>query len=401
MHLYQLTLQRSNAINCAVQGNFSSPQEHEMVVSHGKAIELLRPDASGKLLSVCHMECFGHIRSMAAVRLPGANTDCLALGSDSGRLALVHYIPVHFFFSLPPCFRVVEQHNRFSANVLVLTVRRCVSMHKQERDQFERIHLETYGRSGCRRTVAGQYMAADPAGRALMIAAIEKQRVIYTFDRDSNSLVSISAPIEAPRPGAITFSIAALDTGKGNPLFACLELEYAAATPDGGADGDGPHKILSMYEVDVSSKPAQVLKKTSEAIDPASNLVIAVPGGTQGPGGVLVCDKNKWAYVGGGGGGDEIVTLIPRRTGMPISQPLLITTYTLLQQGANTSLLLQVCLCGCVCGSVDIAVCVVCIFGPFRVEIPHTHIHIHTLRILSLSFSRTLTHTHKHTRTHT
>jgi hypothetical protein len=73
----------------------------------------------------------------------------------------------------------------------------------QERDQFERIHLETFGRSGCRRTVAGQYIAADPGGRAVMVAAIEKQRVFYTFDRDSSSLISISAPLEAPRAGGI------------------------------------------------------------------------------------------------------------------------------------------------------------------------------------------------------
>ena len=44
MHLYQLTLQRSNGIGCAVQGHFSGPREPEMVVSHGKAIELLRAD---------------------------------------------------------------------------------------------------------------------------------------------------------------------------------------------------------------------------------------------------------------------------------------------------------------------------------------------------------------------
>jgi len=97
MHLYQLTLQRSNAITCAVQGSFSSPNEQEVVVSHGKSIELLRPDAGGKLLSICNMECFGLVRSMAPLRLPGSNMDCLALGSDSGRLALVHYIPVHLF----------------------------------------------------------------------------------------------------------------------------------------------------------------------------------------------------------------------------------------------------------------------------------------------------------------
>lgn len=259
MHLYQLTLQRSNGIGCAVQGHFSGPREPEMVVSHGKAIELLRADEGGKLLSLCHMECFGQVRSMAAVRLPGANTDCLALGSDSGRLALVHYVA--------------------------------------EREQFERIHLDSFGRSGIRRTVAGHYLVADPAGRALMVAAVEKQRVFYTLERDSNALVSISAPIEAPRPGAVTFSVAALDVGKkDNPLFACIESAYA----DIEAGGE-TLKVLSFYEVDVSNK--QVLKRTSEPIDPASNLVIAVPGASaSGPGGVLVCAENKLAYFSAGGG---------------------------------------------------------------------------------------------------
>jgi splicing factor 3B subunit 3 len=299
MHLYALTLQRSSAVGCAVAGSFSGPKEQEIVVSHGKAIELLRADAGGKLLSICYMECFGQVRSLAPVRLPGTNVDCLALGSDSGRLALVHYIP--------------------------------------ERDQFERIHLESYGKSGCRRTVAGQYMAVDPAGRALMIAAIEKQRVVYTFDRDANSLVSISAPIEAPRPGAITFSIAALDVGKGNPVFACIELEYAASTE--GEAGEA-HKMLSFYEVDGSK--GSVVKRNSEPLDPASNMLIAVPGGSEGPGGVLVCAENKLAYFRATGGGDEVVTLLPRRAGMPIEQPLLITAHAVLRQsGKPASLLLQ------------------------------------------------------------
>lgn len=34
---------------------------------------------------------------------------------------------------------------------------------------FERVHQETFGKSGCRRIVPGQYLAVDPKGRALMI----------------------------------------------------------------------------------------------------------------------------------------------------------------------------------------------------------------------------------------
>jgi splicing factor 3B subunit 3 len=51
MFLYGLTLQRSAAINCVAYGNFSGPKLHEIVVAHGKCIELLRPDAGGKVIS--------------------------------------------------------------------------------------------------------------------------------------------------------------------------------------------------------------------------------------------------------------------------------------------------------------------------------------------------------------
>ena len=35
---------------------------------------------------------------------------------------------------------------------------------------FDKVHQETYGKSGCRRIVPGQYMAIDPKGRAVMIS---------------------------------------------------------------------------------------------------------------------------------------------------------------------------------------------------------------------------------------
>jgi splicing factor 3B subunit 3 len=60
--------------------------------------------------SVCSIEAFGMVRSMAAFRMPGANTDCLVLGFDSGRIAVVEF--------------------------------------NKERNQIERVHLETFGKSG-------------------------------------------------------------------------------------------------------------------------------------------------------------------------------------------------------------------------------------------------------------
>ena len=32
--------------------------------------------------------------------------------------------------------------------------------------------------------IAGQYLAVDPKGRAVMIAAIEKQKLVYIMNRD-------------------------------------------------------------------------------------------------------------------------------------------------------------------------------------------------------------------------
>ena len=42
------------------------------------------------------------------------------------------------------------------------------------------------GKSGCRRIVPGQYQAIDPKGRAVMIGAVEKQKLVYILNRDSN-----------------------------------------------------------------------------------------------------------------------------------------------------------------------------------------------------------------------
>lgn len=57
--------------------------------------------------------------------------DYILVGSDSGRIVILEYI--------------------------------------KDGNHFKKIHQETFGKSGCRRIVPGQYMAADPKGRACMI----------------------------------------------------------------------------------------------------------------------------------------------------------------------------------------------------------------------------------------
>ena len=41
-----------------------------------------------------------------------------------------------------------------------------------------------------------QYLAVDPRGRALMIAAVEKQKFVYVLNRDTTAGLTISSPLE-------------------------------------------------------------------------------------------------------------------------------------------------------------------------------------------------------------
>ena len=68
-------------------------------------------------------------------------TDFLVVGSDSGRLVILEFDKL--------------------------------------REKFVKIVQETYGKTGCRRIVPGEYLAADPKGRALIIGAIERQKFVY------------------------------------------------------------------------------------------------------------------------------------------------------------------------------------------------------------------------------
>jgi splicing factor 3B subunit 3 len=69
-------------------------------------------------------------------RLLGMQKDFLVVGSDSGRIVILEY--------------------------------------DNEHSRFVKLHQETFGKTGVRRIVPGEYLAADPKGRALMIGAVEK-----------------------------------------------------------------------------------------------------------------------------------------------------------------------------------------------------------------------------------
>lgn len=73
MYLYNLTLQRATGITHAIHGNFSGSKIQEILISHGKSLELVRPDPNtGKVHTLLQTEIFGVIRSMMSFRLTGS-----------------------------------------------------------------------------------------------------------------------------------------------------------------------------------------------------------------------------------------------------------------------------------------------------------------------------------------
>ncbi|KAL0366506.1 UNVERIFIED_CONTAM: Spliceosome-associated protein A [Sesamum radiatum] len=239
MYLYSLTLQQATGILCAINGSFSGGKYQEIVVARGKVLDLLRPDENGKLQSLLSVEIFGAIRSLAQFRLTGAQKDYIVVGSDSGRIVILEY--------------------------------------NKEKNTFDKIHQETFGKSGCRRIVPGQYLAIDPKGRAVMIGACEKQKLVYVLNRDTAARLTISSPLEAHKSHTIVYSICGVDCGFDNPIFAAIELDYSEADQDPtGQAASEAQKHLTFYELDLGLN--HVSRKWSEQVDNGANLLVTVPG---------------------------------------------------------------------------------------------------------------------------
>ncbi|CAI4225266.1 unnamed protein product [Auanema sp. JU1783] len=275
MHLYNLTLQGQTCINQAIHGNFTGkPKSQELCIGRGTTLQLLCCDPStGKLKVICSQEVFGVIRSLLAFRLTGGSKDYIAVGSDSGRIVILEYVV--------------------------------------ERNVFERVHQETYGKTGCRRTVPGHYLTADPKGRAIMIGAVERQKLVYIMNRDAEAHLTISSPLEAHKQFTLCYGMVGIDTGFENPLFACLEYDYEDCDNDPTGEAiKRTQQTLTFYELDLGLN--HVVRKYAEPLNEPGNMLISVPGGNEGPSGVIVCCEGSLVYKNLGDQPD-IRCPIPRR----------------------------------------------------------------------------------------
>ena len=267
MHLYNVTLSSPSTITASVIGQFSGTKQQEIVICRaGSRLEFIKLDVSGsgKAQSLFEQDAFGVIRSLASFRLTGGSKDYLIIGSDSGRITIAEL--------------------DLRANCFIV------------------VHQETFGRSGSRRVVPGQYLATDPKGRAVMIGAVEKSKLVYILNRDAAANLTISSPLEAHKPNAIIHALVGLDVGFENPTFAALEVDYDEADRDPTGEAvAATEKLLTYYELDLGLN--HVVRRWSSPVDPKSSYLIQVPGGRnqvtdrfEGPGGVLVCSEDHITY---------------------------------------------------------------------------------------------------------
>ncbi|KAF2416427.1 hypothetical protein EJ08DRAFT_654729 [Tothia fuscella] len=258
MFMYSLTLKAPTAIHQAIVGQFAGTKEQQILTASGSRLTLKQPDhIRDTITDIISHDCFGIIRSLASFRLAGSTKDLILVGSDSGRIALLEYIPA-------------EQ-------------------------RFNRIHLETYGKSGVRRVIPGQYLATDPKGRACMVASVEKNKLVYILNRDSQAKVTISSPLEAHKNHALLFALVGLDVGYENPIFAALEVDYGDSDQDPSGEAyENIKKQLVYYELDLGLN--HVVRKWADEVDRTAHLLFQVPGGADGPSGVLVCGEENITY---------------------------------------------------------------------------------------------------------
>ncbi|KAA8568403.1 hypothetical protein EYC84_007437 [Monilinia fructicola] len=273
--LYSLTINPPTAITQAILGQFAGTKEQQIVTASGSRLTLHRPDPSqGKIVTALSHDVFGIIRAIAAFRLAGSNKDYIIITSDSGRITIVEFVP--------------------------------------SQNKFNRLHLETFGKSGVRRVVPGQYLAVDPKGRACLTASVEKNKLVYVLNRNSQAELTISSPLEAHKAQTLVFALVALDVGYANPVFAALEIDYGDSDQDPtGQAYEEIEKQLVYYELDLGLN--HVVRKWSDPVDRTANILFQVPGGTDGPSGVLVCGEDNITYRHSNQEAFQVA--IPRRRG--------------------------------------------------------------------------------------
>lgn len=232
-------------------------------------MEIFKLNATtGQLDTIVSTEAFGTIRNIAGFRLAGMTKDYILATSDSGRLSILEFV-----ISPTP--------------------------------HFESLYQEVFGKSGSRRIVPGQFLAVDPKGRSCLVGSLEKTKLVYVLNRNTDGKLYPSSPLEAHKNHTLVTHVVGVDQGYDNPLYAALETDYSESDQDPTGEAyENAQKHLTFYELDLGLN--HVVRKWSEPTDRRANLLVQVPGGQnansdrfEGPSGVLVCTEDHiiWKHM--------------------------------------------------------------------------------------------------------
>mmetsp|Transcript_17228 Transcript_17228/g.41993 ORF Transcript_17228/g.41993 Transcript_17228/m.41993 type:complete len:1288 (+) Transcript_17228:257-4120(+) len=288
MKLLDMRLKPSSAILASCIGEYTKEKAQEVVVAKSSGVlELYEihagEDGSVSLKLIQRLETHSILRGLVNVRLTGEKRDLVAVTCDAGSISIVDFT------------------------------------------QTAKTNVVTFGKTGCRRSTPGQYLCADPKGRAVMVSAVEKRKLVYVLNHATGK-TNIASPLEAHRARNITYDTCGVDNGYENPVFACIEIQY----PEEDADTANKNKQLAYYELDLGLN--HVSRKWATNVHPTACCVASLPGGQDGPGGVIIGMEDGISYHHPDLKNKVLICGIPRRALDSKSRGILVTKLTVHRQ---------------------------------------------------------------------
>lgn len=265
--LYNLTLRPPSNTFSSIVGNFSGEKKvQELVVATNTTIEVYRPNVeSGKLEKYLTQKAFALIQRIDKIRMTGTTKDLLVMTADSGMLTIL---------LLQPSMRFVP------------------------------IVQVPHSKNSLRRLTPGEYLCVEPRGRAIFVAAIERDAFAYKVEKDENSSIALSSPLTISTKNNLTLCVCALDTVYENPMWAAIEMDYAETR-------SAPTLLLlAYYELDQGLNHI-VRRKSKHSLPSSATLLIPMPGFV---GGVIVCCDKYLIYEDGSVNNNRLYLQLPIRS---------------------------------------------------------------------------------------
>ena len=298
--LYHLTLRPPSHGFASVVGNFTGTKKtQELVVATNTTLEVYRPNIhTGSLEQLACRKVLALLRRIEKIRLPGTTKDLLVVTADSGILSVLE---------------------------LNAETMRWVSLVQHP-----------HSKNGLRRLTPGEYLCAEPRGRAVLLAAVERDALVYKVEYANTSgsdtdraasdphklsaRVSLSSPLLVTTKNTLTLYLCALDTAHENPMWAALETDYADA-------GKGGVKtlLLTYYELDQGLNHV-VRRRSREPVPGSATVLIPMPAHV---GGVLVSCGTYLIYEDGPATANRLYLPLPARRDAPVAPVVCYLLHTL------------------------------------------------------------------------